>query len=682
MTRSGLIIASPRSTVFSHMSESTPPPGPDRRHARLRPGIRLLVAAILTVIAAVPRFHDLGELSLYADEDYTAVSARSVLEGEGSRLPSGMSYRRALPLTWLNAGVASVLGTENEASYRVTAAAFGAATPAAVFLIGPAFVSPPAALTAATFLAVSEWHIAMSRYGRMYTAFLFLFLLTAYFAWRFAREGGWVHGVLAALFFGATVSVHLLGLLAVQFAVIPLFLPGGAAVSPWLLLTLVPALAAGVHFLSQELIHAPYGDYTLPPGFDLGGGGPPGSRPDAGHPLWLPGALGAVLGFWLGWRLSRGLWERGDRLRAVAIVGASVLTGALIGAGHLWGAALVGAAGWLIHPEGAGDLLRRGGAPLGALALGAGAWCAYALFTLGPSDGVRRLASFPFPYLALLWFQFPGLVALFGGAVGWLILVPSDRRPPGVVGSALAVLLTMGALGTVSAWGGTRYLFQIYPFIVFCAAAFLVLVAERLLARFGPGWGSGPVAGLGVVVALSGLTGGHGIAPAYEVATLEHGEPVNEYTHIVPFRPDHRSPGLYVRRHLAEGDIVIAEDPIVQQVYAGQVDYWLRSPWDARAFLYLGPGGRPRDMYIGSLLLPNADEIEAAVDSAEGRAWLITSGETASRPEWYLSRSQRAWFDSVKAVRSPAFVGEDGHTRAFCLNCEGPPEPAGEDPAP
>ncbi len=651
------------------MNESISPGGPRERSARFSPRARLLLAAVLTVVAAIPRFHDLGGLSLYADEDYTAISARSVLAGESSRMPSGMPYRRALPLTWANAGVASALGPDREVSYRVTAAAFGTLTPAAVLLTGTAFVSPPAALTAATFLAVSEWHVAFSRYGRMYTGFLFFFLLTAYYAWRFAREGGWTNGTLAALLFGVTVSVHLLGLLAVQFALIPLVLPGGVAVSPWLLLTAVPGLAAVAYGVSQALIQAPYREWSLPPGYDLGGGAPTASGPGIESFVWGTAAIGTLIGLTVGWRLTRGRWSGGERVRGVALLSAAGVAGGLIGAGHLWGALLAGGVAWLIAREGGADFLRRAGAPLAGLALAAGAWGVFALVSLGPQDGLRRLVTFPFPYLGLLWSQFPGLVLLFGGAVLWLILVPSSRRPPGLTCAAVAVLLSMGALGTVSAWGGTRYLFQIYPYIILSAAAFIVFATERLMERFGVGRRRGVVVAVGVGVAISGLTGGHGIAAAHEVATLQHGEPVNEFTHMVPFRPDHRSPGRYVRRSLAEGDIVIAEDPIVQHVYAGRVDYWLRSPWDARPFLYLGPEGRPRDIYIGSVYLASAEETEAAVDSAEGRAWLITSGENASLPDWFLSASQRAWFDSVKADRSPAFVAEDGQTRVFCLNC-------------
>src|SRR5207247_11442803 len=42
----------------------------------------------------------LGALGFYGDEDLSVLAARAVVDGQGSRMPSGMPYRRALPLTW------------------------------------------------------------------------------------------------------------------------------------------------------------------------------------------------------------------------------------------------------------------------------------------------------------------------------------------------------------------------------------------------------------------------------------------------------------------------------------------------------------------------------------------------------------------------------------------------------
>jgi hypothetical protein len=170
-------------------------------------------------------------------------------------------------------------------------------------------------------------------------------------------------------------------------------------------------------------------------------------------------------------------------------------------------------------------------------------------------------------------------------------------------------------------------------------------------------------------VVLSGITGAHGIASAVETATLDHGQAINPLIHIFPVRPDHRGPGHYVREHRQPGDVVITEHPSTQFIYAGQVDYWLRRPGDARRFLYLASDGVPRDIYANTILLPTVERIEQVVRSAGGRVWLITSGETHAQEDWYLSPHQRAWLDSLETSTEPEFLGQDGISGVFCLNC-------------
>ena len=228
---------------------------------------RALVAAALTLVSAVPRFYDLGRLSFYADEDYTWRSAQAVLDGGGSRMPTGMPYRRALPLTWANAAVVAVLGGDGEAPYRVTSAALGTLTPAALFLTGSALVGPPAALAGSAMLALSEWHIAFSRYARMYVPFLFFFILTGHFFWKWGRTGRWSDGVLGLTFFAITVSLQVLGLIAIQFALIAVTLPGstvtGAAAG--MIALAVFAAAAVLYGLDAHFVGRPYVEWSLPP---------------------------------------------------------------------------------------------------------------------------------------------------------------------------------------------------------------------------------------------------------------------------------------------------------------------------------------------------------------------------------------------------------------------------------
>ncbi|MCL7983150.1 MAG: hypothetical protein M8862_11555, partial [marine benthic group bacterium] len=129
----------------------------------MNPGYRrtLLVVSVLALTAggAALRLQDLGSPGFFGDEETTALAARSLAEGHGSAMPSGMPYRRALPYTWLNALSASQFGLDEELGYRVPAALIGAATVPLMYGVGAAIGGPATGMTAALLLASSGWHL-------------------------------------------------------------------------------------------------------------------------------------------------------------------------------------------------------------------------------------------------------------------------------------------------------------------------------------------------------------------------------------------------------------------------------------------------------------------------------------------------------------------------------------------
>ena len=174
-----------------------------------------LAALFLIVLAAIPRFVNIGTLGFYGDEETTALPARSLADGRGARMPSGMPYRRALPQTWVNAVSSKIFGADRELSYRVPAALLGTLTVPMLFLLGRYTVGGAAAFLAAVFLALSEWHIVTSREARMYAPFLFFYLGSGFFMWAWATTAKYKHLLIAILLFVLTVSLHQLGVFAV-----------------------------------------------------------------------------------------------------------------------------------------------------------------------------------------------------------------------------------------------------------------------------------------------------------------------------------------------------------------------------------------------------------------------------------------------------------------------------------
>ncbi len=178
----------------------------------------LLVAGALTLTAAPLRLIDLGSLGFYADEETSAMPARALAEGNGPRIPNGMQYRRALPLTWLNAAAARAIGTGNDVAYRLPAALLGICAVPLLFLAGCHWMGRPAGMVAGLGLAVSEWYLAFSRQSRMYVPFLAFFVAAGWAIWNWAETGRRRSLYVAIPPTLLTVTLHQLGILVVLLA--------------------------------------------------------------------------------------------------------------------------------------------------------------------------------------------------------------------------------------------------------------------------------------------------------------------------------------------------------------------------------------------------------------------------------------------------------------------------------
>lgn len=651
--------------------------GPTVFEARMSGRARLLICVALVVVAAVPRIVDLGHLSFYGDEETSAFPARSLARGEAAQVPSGMAYRRALPLTWLNAVSADAFGLSDESSYRLSSAALGALSPAALFLLAHATAGPTVAVVAATAMVTSEWHLAFSRTNRMYVPFLLFFMIAAFFGWRWIsdgrdRDGGWFLATSAV-----ALSLHQIGL---SLILLPLFglvtqtdrerPTSGKLIGSAVLITAV-ALAHDHLFISPpyEQMRAPE---IQPSGtllsFDRLLEGPLGSALP-----WLVGsaALGAGLGIWTAARFASVGEEVGSWPARLANYGLLAAAGALAGTGQVYGLALFLALHAVLLVHSPRETWTAVSVPLvSMLGLGLGV-AGVGVVELGLAEGLRTASRFPFPYAYFMVEQSWGLSALLVASIPLIVLWRSGRRS-GLRTCAAFVLVVLAGLGSISAWGPTRYYWPLYPFWLILASTSLVTMIAWTLRSLESSVSGLTLGSIGVVVILTGMSGGHGIPQTLRVVTLEHGTPIEPALHGVPFRPDHRTPGRRLGELATESDVVVAEDPLQVAWYAGRADVWLRSYRDSRSFLGRGADGSLRDIYVGSRLIMARDSLDELVRNASGRVWLVTSGETARSREYYLEDDQRRWLDSLEAVLEPTVRGEDDATNLYCLNCRSP----------
>lgn len=633
-----------------------------------------VLVLLLAVLAAPQRFMGLDRLSFIGDEETSAFPVRALAEGRGNVMPTGMEYRRALPLTHVNAAVASRFGVDNRWSYRISSAVAGVVSVPVVYGAARAFVGPHAALVAGVAVAFSEWHILFSRMGRMYVPFLLFYVLSGWMLWSWVRRNDTWRLVLGIAAFAGATSLHALAIFALQFPIVGLAF-AGAAVSPWIVLVTVAALGVPA-WLYTRWSEIPYGQWADPvpnAGLDIGA---LASSPE----VWvatLLGAAGVALGLWA----ARSLVGRHDSSEWPArgwVLAAGAAGGLALSLGQWWGAALCAAGLLLVRREARLPWVRDAIRPLSVLlALGIGQ-AVYAVWSLGVSEGVKSLLRVPFPYPAFMVPQFPVFMAVFALVCAYLVLRPppdQGERELGVRSAALVALLTIAGIGVASSWGATRYLFHMYPFLVMVAAWGMVEGVGRVVGRLAPvapersrGWATAACLGL----VLIGVDRGHGVPITLEMVNMTHGQATEPATHVFDIRPDHAGPGRYVAERLDARDLVVAEDPLQQTWYVGRVDYWLRHPDHTPGAVFRDEDGNLRDIYVGGRWPTHRDPLDEALASAQGRVWILTSAETVEERD--LTDDQRSWLDEIRRLHAPVHVGRDGVTTVYCVP---PRSPAG-----
>lgn len=641
-----------------------------------RPYSVLLIVFSLTLVAAVPRFYELGALGFYGDEETTSFPARSLAEGNGAQMPSGMPYRRALPHTWLNAISARVFGLDQELSYRVAGALLGTLTIPLLFIMARPFVGGAIALVAAVLLAFSEWHIITSREARMYAPFLFFYVGAGFAIWRWSVTGAGRDMLVASTLLAMAVSFHALGIFAAIFALIPIAWNGGSRVSPLKLIVFALISAAAARIYSHQFVMGAYDSWQAASA--SASAAIPVEDPatawllaviDAYSPQTVIAVLiGVILGSWVA-SASRVQDDddKGAVLRTLSRYVLAILLGSLACLGQLYGAMIAGLLFLLIHPDNLTTLFTRARVPISVISLAAICHGLTAIWQLGLTSGLRALAAFPFPYPTYFAHMFPGVLMLFVGMSAYLAVRACRSDDYASRASVLATVLPLIVLGVVSEWGGQRYLIETYPFLLLVASAGLIRMLTALTHWIGKPKPAVPLL-MSIAVVLSGALSGHGVYQSVQAATITYGQPFNRLGIGFSFYPDHQSAGQFVRRHRAPNDIVIAEDVLQQHWYTKHVDYWLRDPATHHDFLYPAPDGYLRDIYVNSAIATS--EILHSFDQSIGNhIWLITSAETHGQKDFYLGPAQQQWLETVRQDHTPVFAARDGLTFVYCLNC-------------
>ena len=599
----------------------------------------LALLALIVLVGAVVRFWGLGNVGLHGDEKTMVLPAMHLLEHGTPEMPSGFLYPRAVAQLYLIAGSALAFGP-SEWAFRLPSAICGVLLIILTWVAGRRLLEPRWNLALTTAVALLPAFIEDAQTARMYVFLAtgvtgFMALL---FAWERSGRRGYLIAAVIAL--GVTLEFHTLAIFAAWLCFLPGILSGerrkwgeGAAA----FVAIAALFVALNRWISSQYPHALVALAGTPVN------GPRALAPPL-HAAWpLVVALPALVLSWYTLRprgllpvllLAASLVAQAVRMDHVAIL---LIIAALVLArrdGKLPGArlALYFAACVLLN---AAQIRYLSAHRAGTLAQILG-------LQLGWPSVRAYMAISRYSLVALL-------LGVCGIAAGLWRLAHRERVPDHVLFLTLGFWIPLLQIGCFSWDPEQRYVeAQIMPLLLgaFAVAQWAFSAATRESRAARPPLGR--LAGLGAVTAA--------ILAVLVIQPERLDAAVNPtYAHY----PDHKGAAEFVESlHPAPGDIVVAEDPLMQTYYLGHVDYWLEDRAAAAPFLH-DLDGKWVDVYTDSPLIGSGAQLERLVERRNrGAIYIIGSGENADDRSTLMRG-----LGIARALDSPAFhliyVGRD-----------------------
>lgn len=628
---------------------------------------------IVLLLGALFRLYDLGSPGFWGDEETSSMPARSLALNNEAAFPSGMEYRRALPHTHLTALSAKIFGVDKDLSYRVPSSIFAIATLILIFVATAKFLGLPIAIAVTALLAFSEWHIILSRTARMYGPLLFFSTLFCFAAlsWHYKAKNH-ISLILACIFFLVATTFNYLAIIVLPILFIPVIFQtfNKKKFTLALISTATLGIVATAYF--KIFVGAPYKEIQSSRLLQTA------SSDDTRHTIidslhnlqlfdYFLISIALVLGSYLFFKLKKHVVTQTHPLLSIGSLVAIVATCLFILYGEVYGVLICVVFLLLLLPNFSDKNNNTFFKIIAVTTLAIAIIIPLNIVNHGITSGLKESFNYPFPYLLYQFLQFPGVIILFAVGVLDSIFSPVNKQREIIKTLTIAILLPTFMLGLFMEWAPPRILVTTYPLLLIVAAYGLICLINRIsILKYSNKIKPAIIA----LIPASGILGGHGIPQAIAVSPSEYG--ANIYSnHISGIKyPDHRSHGCFVKKHLQDGDIVVAEDALQIYWYIGQVDYWLRSPSIINSYLYLDKKNVTRDIYINSK--PTTEDVTNKLSTnAKDQIWVILSGETQQYIDAFLKKdtAERNWLDSLIKTNTPVLKGRDGLSATYCLNC-------------
>lgn len=642
-------------------------------------GIPWLVLAVLVAGAAL-RFYGLAEPGYRNNEDYAVLGAQAILEEGVPRLPSGVIYPRALPLSY---GVAAVFVSAGQSEFtaRIIPVVLSVLSLLIVYCLGRRAFDPQVGLTAALILAFSVWELLVAQTARMYGPLAFFYLLSVYLACRVGCDDRRRLGV--ALFFSAALTslLHPMGVMLL-LPLLVLLVPGTGNVQNkrWLAAGIFAVLLGYFGTAMFEQHHYDAWNVLVTENFpEAAAGAPRPSLLTVINERYL--ALARAAAEWSGIASPSGvvfaaavlaLGAAGATRRfagisswrffvALALIVFFAALQQLMLAGYCLAAYLLlaGRIGEERYPQ-------RGFALAGLIgALGVG-WILASGF-LAPdmslTKTVRTVAGYPPNFLELLARPQPLLFLFMLVSVAATVFTWLQRRDNGFaamyVSAALILPATaLGAHPTALYRFFERYAFFLHALFVLLAAHGIWVLVRFVQGRFGQGnsgWVTRPASAWLAVAGLLLLTGAVQPAASLRTVNADYGANSLGRYHRV-FFPDHAGPSQYVCQHAGPGDVVVAMDVLAHHAYCARTDYHFSRDFKGDA-----------EGWIGRRTLFEVGQFESVLAAASGRVWVVLAAQPIRRMRDDAEMQEFLQYLSDDCFKR-AFPGRDGLSDVYFYN--------------
>lgn len=639
----------------------------------LRAGWQLWLVCGLVVLAAIIRFSGVHDLSFYGDEETTAFAAVSVLEQGKPTVPSGMDYNRAPLYSYMAAGTATVLGKNQELSFRLPALVFGIGSILLIWLGTRRLLGVAVALIATLLLATSEWHAVTSGYARMYAPYLALFMCTAYCLIEWSRTRAIPMLLLAIALFLLSASFQILTVFVLALLLLPHFVVQDLNYRQfWMDAAIAGVLAVVAIYLDGVLVQDAYSDFAISvAGLEkdtvLGNVAlfwvPLLQSALAGAMAWVAGAALLICAYllfrylpWVALPWNVAVW-------ALALLGTLFI---VLGQVYalvlcLYLLAIMGTSrGMSVTHCVLASVAAVVLAMLAAVASASIAQVSYINYLTDPN------AQVVFPYLAQLFVKYPVVVGaallaplLVGhrfGAFSTARFIHGELFTQQLIRVlALFFVLNLFAFGVFGRWYEDRYIVHTYPYMLTLAAFSLVVALDILSTKTAK-----PIlCAASLVLALCLMMPHHLAQGSYRAAFRDHGDSNIENGR---YFPDHASVGTFVRERLQPTDVVVATDVLQQRWYVGRADYWLRNEKDVEIYTYRGKDDRIRDIYVNAEYL-STNHAERLL-TGDKRVWVIVSSIDVQE-DWAFSATERNFVQAIATAGQPVFTGRDGRSAVY-----------------